>query len=165
MKINKNQTFLLLITAGLLISLISCDPTKKQEEAEQTNIQSFLTNNPTLNFVEKPSGLYYLDVLAGTGLTPVTHDTAYIFYTGMLLNGTTFDSNVGTTDTLIRPVNEGWLIAGVDESLTYMKVGGKSMLLIPSKLAYGRYGYYAIPGYTPLIFQVELVKLKPGPGK
>jgi FKBP-type peptidyl-prolyl cis-trans isomerase FkpA len=165
MKIRSNPTIFLLMTTILLISLVSCDPTKKMENQEKSIIQTFITNNPNLNFVEKPSGLYYLDVQAGTGQAPVTHDTAYIMYTGKLLNGTIFDSNVGTTDTLIRPVNEGWLISGVDESINYMKVGGKSMLLIPSKLAYGRYGYYSIPGYTPLIFDIELVKLKLGPGK
>ena len=57
------------------------------------------------------------------------------------------------------------LIAGFDEGITYMKEGGKATFLIPSKLAYGTSGYYTIPGYTPLLYDVQLVKVIPGPGK
>jgi len=46
-----------------------------------------------------------------------------------------------------------------------MDEGGKATLLIPSKLAYGTSGYYTIPGYTPLLYDVQLVKVIPGPGK
>ncbi len=38
-----------------------------------------------------------------------------------------------------------------------MKEGGKAILLIPSSLAYGPYGQNSIPGYTPLLFEVELI--------
>ena len=61
---------------------------------------------------------------------------------------------------------EGALIYGFDEGITFMKAGGKATLLVPSNLAYGASGNgYGIPGYTPLLFDVELVRVKPGPGK
>jgi FKBP-type peptidyl-prolyl cis-trans isomerase len=41
-----------------------------------------------------------------------------------------------------------------------MKEGGKAQLLIPSRLAYGSYGAGNIEGYTPLIFEVELVAVR-----
>jgi FKBP-type peptidyl-prolyl cis-trans isomerase FkpA len=163
-----NQTILLFVAAILLISLGSCNPAKKYEKEESASIQDYLLRNSTLNFVLKPSGLYYLEVEAGAGPAPVTHDTAYIIYTAKFLNGTVFDTNIGTTktDTLIRPVNEGLLISGFDEGLTYMKEGGKATFLIPSILAYGSVGSYPyIQGYTPLLLDVELVKVKAGPGK
>jgi FKBP-type peptidyl-prolyl cis-trans isomerase len=46
-----------------------------------------------------------------------------------------------------------------------MQEGGKASFLIPSKLAYGSSGYYTIGGYTPLLYDVELLLVKPGPGK
>jgi FKBP-type peptidyl-prolyl cis-trans isomerase FkpA len=165
MKIKNNLTIFLFLTAILVISLWSCDPSKKLEKEENAKIQEYLSSNSNLNFIKKPSGLYYLEVLAGTGLPVATHDTAYIKYTGKFLNGTVFETNTESTDTLIRPVNEGWLISGLDEGLTYMREGGKSMLLIPSKLAYGPSGYYFIDGWTPLIFDIEIVRIKSGPGK
>jgi FKBP-type peptidyl-prolyl cis-trans isomerase len=159
------QVIQLFLTVVLMISLVSCDPSKKYEKEESTKIQEFLTSNNNLNFVLKPSGLYYLEVQAGTGRLAVKHDTAYVKYTGKFLNRTVFDTNVGKTDTLIFAVDEGWLITGFDEGITYMREGGKAMLLIPSKLAYGTSGYYIIDGYTPLLYDVELVKVTPGPGK
>jgi FKBP-type peptidyl-prolyl cis-trans isomerase FkpA len=102
----------LLLAAVLLFSLSSCDPGKKYEKDERAQIQDYLSKNSNLDFELKPSGLYYLDEQVGTGRTPVAHDTAYMFYTGKFLNGNTFDTNVGTTDTLIFPVGEDYMIQG-----------------------------------------------------
>ena len=46
-----------------------------------------------------------------------------------------------------------------------MKEGGKATFLIPSKLAYGTHGNYSVPGYTPVIFDIQLVRVIPGPSK
>lgn len=158
------KSILLFLTAGLLISLVSCDPARKYEKAEKESINNYFAANPADTFKLETSGLYYHDVLVGTGRTPVIHDTAYVIYTGRFLNGTTFDTNVGGSD-LIFPVAEGFLIAGFDEGITYMNEGGKATFLIPSSLGYGTQGYYTIPGYTPLLYDVELVKVVPGPSK
>jgi FKBP-type peptidyl-prolyl cis-trans isomerase len=128
-------------------------------DQEKLEIQNYRNDNPTLSFQLKPSGLYYLDLIIGTGPVPVAHDTAYVQYTGKFLNGNVFDTNIGGAD-LVFPVVEGWLISGFDEGITYMREGGKALFLMPSKLAYGSAGYYSIPGYTPLLFEVDLVKVK-----
>lgn len=129
-------------------------------QLEEIKIQNYINNNPTLPFQLKPSGLYYLDQVIGTGSSLVTHDIAYVKYTGKFLDGEVFDTNVGKTDTLVFPVNEGWAILGFNEGITYMKEGGKATLLIPSILAYGPFGYYpVIPGNTPVLFDVDLVKV------
>jgi FKBP-type peptidyl-prolyl cis-trans isomerase FkpA len=159
------QTLLYTLLIGAVVGLVACDPTSKYKENEDAMIQAFLDNSPTLKFELKPSGLYYLDVAVGTGITPVKHDTAFIRYTGKFLDGTIFDSNTTLADPLSFPVDEGWLIPGFDEGVTYMKAGGKAMFLIPSSLGYGTQGYYSIPGYTPLLFDVELVKVSRGTGK
>jgi len=163
MKKNIKQITSLILFGILTIIAVSCNPTAKFEKVERDNIENYLNSNPTLNFVLKPSGLYYLEVTTGTGVLAETSDTAYIKFTGKYLDGSVFDSNVEIEDTLVRPVNEGWLIPGLDEGITYMREGGKSLLLIPSSLAYGPAGWWPIPGYTPLLIDVELVLLKPGP--
>lgn len=146
-----------------LISFTSCLSDKKwkeMEEEEKQAIQDYLTDNDSINFELKSSGLYYHDVKVGTGPLAETHDTAYVFYTMKYLAGTTFETNVGTEDTVIFPVNEGWLsVKGFDEGVTYMKEGGNAKLLVPSSLAFGASGTYYISSYTPLLFDVELVKL------
>jgi FKBP-type peptidyl-prolyl cis-trans isomerase FkpA len=151
-----------IVTAIILLTAVSCDPAKKYEKQEKDDIASYLSTHD--GFDHKESGLYYLDVTVGTGLQPSTHDTAYVYYTGKFLNGNTFDTNVGGTK-LVFPVNEGLMITGFDEGITYMKEGGKATLLLPSNLAYGTQGYYTIPGYTPLLYDVELVKVVPSSKK
>jgi FKBP-type peptidyl-prolyl cis-trans isomerase FkpA len=155
----------LLLTVVFFVSLSSCDPAKKYERDERAQIQDYLSKNSNLDFELKTSGLYYLDEQVGTGRTPVAHDTAYVMYTAKFLNGNIIDTNVGTSDTLIFPVAENYLIQGFDEAITYMKEEGKALLIIPSSLAYGRTGYYSIPGYTPLLFEVYLTRIVKGPGK
>lgn len=154
-----------LFTAISIISLISCNPSKKYEKEEQDQIDYYLSSNPTLNFVQKESGLYFYSVQEGTGIMPVLHDTVYVKYTGSFLSGQVFDTNVGKADSLKFPCLEGWMIPGFDEGVSYLKQGGKAVILCPSWLAYGvagRYGF--VSGYTPLLFEIELVKVKKSKG-
>jgi FKBP-type peptidyl-prolyl cis-trans isomerase len=164
--IRNNRIIKLLLFAVVITTLFSsCDPSKKYRKEEAAQIEDYLARNSNLNFVKQPSGLYYCEVEEGSGRQPITHDTAYMKYTGSFLSGQVFDSNVDVVDPLIKPVDEGWLIPGYDEGITLMKEGGKAIFIIPSDLAYGPSGYYGIPGYTPLLFDVELILVIAGPGK
>lgn len=164
MKRGYSQRYIFMLSGLLiLIYFTSCNPSKKwkeMEEEEKVAIQDYLADHDTLDFELKTSGLYYLDVEVGTGPQAENHDTAYMFYTMSFLSGTVFESNKGTDDTLIFPVNEGWLsVKGFDEAVTYMKEGGKSKFVVPSSLAFGASGTYYIASYTPFLFDAELVKL------
>jgi FKBP-type peptidyl-prolyl cis-trans isomerase len=158
------QLILLISTIAVLFTLGSCDPARKHEKAEAEAISNYLASNPADTFKLEPDGLYYLDVLEGTGRTPVAHDTAHVILTGKFTDGTIFVTNAGGAD-VVFPVDEGYVISGLDEGIMLMKEGGKATFLIPSKLAYGTQGYYSIPGYTALIFDVQLVRVIPGPSK
>lgn len=147
----------------LMMSVVSCDPSKKLQKQEDDEIQSYLTENPNLNFVRQASGLYYLEVVAGTGLSPVVSDSVYVNYTGKFLDGTIFDSN--SIDGVPYGFIVGESIVGFDEGIRLMKAGGKSTLLIPSNLAYGTSGTNGISGFTPLLFDVQLLKVVKNTGK
>ncbi|MGB8489678.1 MAG: FKBP-type peptidyl-prolyl cis-trans isomerase [Bacteroidales bacterium] len=165
MKKYEKKTFYFLLITLMIILIGSCNKDSEDPElAESSNIAAFLAQYPTLNFEQKPSGLYYLDVEVGTGLLPATHDTAFIFYSVRLLDGRILDTNFDTSDTLIMPVNEGLTISGFEEGLSYMHEGGEVLLLVPSKLAYGATGdiYGVVPPYTPILLNIALVKVKPG---
>lgn len=161
-----NRSGLALITGFIIILLSSCDLTSKYEKQEQADIQNYLDNNPNLKFEKKQSGLYYLDVVKGTGDSVAIHDTAHVLYTGYTLDGTQFITNYGTgKDTLVVPVGEGYMniLAGFDEALTYMRGGGKCKALMPSSLAYGSSGLN-FPAFTPVVFDIYIQKLVRGPG-
>lgn len=151
-----------LFTGLVMILFSSCSDEKEYEELETGQIQKYLTEHSDLEFALKESGLYYMDVIVGSGRQPKTGDTAYIFYTGYYLDGYKFESNVGK-DAYVLPVNEGWTIKGIDEGIMFMKEGGTARLLVPSSLGYGNYSFFMTP-YTPLLFEIVLDSLVAGPG-
>jgi FKBP-type peptidyl-prolyl cis-trans isomerase len=163
MRIRIRNIFLAAITIFIAVILFACDQEKKWEEEEAAKIQKYLEDHPNLNYERKESGLYYLDVRIGAGEQPVTHDTVFIYIYGYYLTGSNFYTNFGTTDTIIFPLNEGYNMLGMNEAVSYMKTGGESKIVVPSYLGYGNTGTYMIP-YTPLLFDVYLVKSIPGPG-
>ncbi len=163
MKSNHRKLLFIATVCALSAGIHSCDVSKKYEKEEKETIQKYLSDNPTLDFELKPSGLYYLEVLAGTGVQPVVHDSVFIKYTGKFLDGFVFETNVGTSNIMGFPLLEGEVIRGFDEGISYMRKGGKSKMLIPSSLAYGPSGYFTIPGFTPLLFDVELIDVKKNP--
>src|SRR5215813_14410988 len=85
-----------------------------------------------------PSGLQITDTKVGTGATPKAGQTCVVHYTGWLYeNGTKgkkFDSSVDRKEPFEFPVGMHRVIAGWDEGVASMKVGGKRTLIIPPEL-------------------------------
>lgn len=107
------------------------------------------------------SGLEYEDITEGTGASPQSGQTAVVHYTGWLTNGKKFDSSVDRGQPFSFKVGQGQVIAGWDEGVATMKVGGKRKLTIPSTLGYGARGAGGVipPGAT-LVFDVELLEVR-----
>ncbi len=161
MKSMKVSNIVMMFSLALLLAT-GCDPNKKWRQQEQTDIQDYLYSLGDTVYTHKTSGLYYLDLTVGTGISPVAKDTVSIKYKGSYLSGVIFGSdypNYPDTTTLKFVVGGGGIVSGIDEGVTYMKVGGKAKMLLPSSLAYGPYGYATIPGYTPLLFEIRLLKV------
>ena len=115
--------------------------------------------------VTTQTGLQITDIKVGTGATPKTGQTCVMHYTGWLYeNGTKgkkFDSSVDRGQPFEFPIGARRVIAGWDEGVASMKVGGKRTLIIPPSLGYGARGAgSAIPPNATLIFEVELLDVK-----
>lgn len=105
------------------------------------------------------SGLKYVIVKEGTGAPPTAEDAVTVHYTGMLTDGTVFDSSITRGEPATFPL--GRVIPGWTEGLQLMKEGGKTVFYIPSALAYGDQGIPGvIPGGSDLVFEVELLKVE-----
>jgi FKBP-type peptidyl-prolyl cis-trans isomerase len=121
--------------------------------------------------VTYPDGLKVSDIKVGTGAGAVAGENAEVQYTGWLTSCQQFDSSrtSGRTPFTFQ-LGQSQVIAGWDEGLLGMKVGGKRRLVIPSDLAYGPNGQTdqttgatIIPPNATLIFEIELLSLAPGP--
>ena len=110
------------------------------------------------------TGLKFIDTTVGTGETPAPGQTLAVNYTGWLSDGgTKFDSSLDRGTPFEFVLGAGGVIAGWEEGLASMKVGGKRRLLIPPELAYGEAGRGSIPPNAQLTFDVELVEVKDTP--
>ena len=128
-------------------------------------LSSSATAQTARKTVTTPSGLQITDTVVGTGATPQTGQTCVMHYTGWLYEngakGKKFDSSVDRGEPFEFPIGVRRVIAGWDEGVASMKVGGKRTLVIPAKLGYGERGAGgAIPPNATLIFDVELLGVK-----
>ena len=107
------------------------------------------------------SGLQYEDLTVGDGATAQSGDSVSVHYTGWLTDGTKFDSSVDRGTPFDFHLGQGQVIAGWDEGVAGMRVGGKRKLVIPPELGYGDRGAGGvIPGGATLVFDVELLEVK-----
>jgi peptidylprolyl isomerase len=111
------------------------------------------------------SGLQIIDGKVGTGASPTPGQTCVMHYTGWLYEngqkGKKFDSSVDRNEPFEFKIGQRQVIAGWDEGVASMKVGGKRTLIIPPALGYGARGAGGvIPPNATLMFDVELLAVK-----
>jgi peptidylprolyl isomerase len=107
-----------------------------------------------------PSGkLEITDIWEGTGSAATAGDMVEVHYVGVAYStGEEFDASWNRGGPLRFRLGAGQVIAGWDQGVQGMKVGGRRQLIIPPDLAYGDRGAGAAiaPGET-LIFVCDLV--------
>jgi FKBP-type peptidyl-prolyl cis-trans isomerase len=157
------------LLAAVLLSGCEKDDSQEQMEREQRLLEEYLsTNNITVEPTE--SGLYYIPIAEGTGMSPTTQTWIEMEYTGMMIDGTV----IATSDEAIAEQHgikaEGMLygpyrvkldqlyLKGMIEGLQLMKVGGIGRFIIPSSLAFGGASSGNVPAYTTLVYNVELLE-------
>jgi len=132
----------------------------KEAEPNHAAAATFLAENgKKKDVVTTASGLEYKVLAPGSGEPPKPGDMVTVNYTGKLLNGTEFDSSAKHGGPATFPSNG--VIPGWQEALALMKPGAKYQLWIPPKLAYDVESPPSIPPGSMLIFDVELLSIKP----
>lgn len=151
-------------------SPIRCDITFFKTYGEEQNIDAYVAQNKIavtekVEAVSTTTGytnyVRYIKVKDGAA-DLVTGKVAKLKYTGRLLNGYIFDSNVNRTDSLNYTVGgSNSFVQGFLIGVAKMRLGEKATIIFPSGLGYGRTGSGSkVPGESPLIFDIEIVALK-----
>lgn len=143
------------------------EPAKLKAYAEANNLKATAT----------PSGLQYAISKAGSGNKAAAGDTVVANFTGKFLSGKVFDTSdaaLAKKENVFVPmrpyqplkvaIGTGGFMIGFEEGLSMFPAGTKATLLLPSALGYGQQGNQMIPPYTPLVFEIEILKIIPGKG-
>ncbi|MCX6933245.1 MAG: FKBP-type peptidyl-prolyl cis-trans isomerase [Verrucomicrobia bacterium] len=131
----------------------------KQEGLKQSS-DFFAKLKENKAVVELPSGLRYEVVKQGDGAAPKPTETVKVHYTGTLIDGTVFDSSVQRNEPAEFQLDQ--VIPGWTEGLQKVNKGGKIKLYVPPSLAYGDDARGNIPPSSTLIFEIDLLDIKPG---
>ncbi|MEI8270958.1 MAG: FKBP-type peptidyl-prolyl cis-trans isomerase [bacterium] len=166
----------IVVIGGLVYIIINnkvSAPTVPSEEIEQVGQTEQNTNmgNTIQPEVKSDAGSKGVEgvkitiLKEGTGAVAKVGDTVAMNYTGKLLNGTTFDSNVDPKFTHVKPfpftIGAGEVIKGWDIGVAGMKVGEKRKLELAPEFAYGSNAVGGvIPANSTLVFEVELLAIK-----
>lgn len=157
------------ICAALLLNACKKDNDEELKSQEMRLLEQYLEDN---NITQQPtaSGLYYIPIVEGTGVSPVEGTYIEIQYVGELVDGTIFTTSYqdkaetyGITDNdfLYGParLQVGYIgVEGLNEGIQLMKVGGKAKIIIPSNLAMGKTGTGKVTPYSTLIYTIELLE-------
>jgi FKBP-type peptidyl-prolyl cis-trans isomerase len=145
---------------------------ERMKPIEDSLINNYLKENK-LSVKPTESGLYFIPVRKGSGAKLMQGETVKINYVGKMLDGRVFDGNweselkkagVNTEDGRGRfnpmqiTLGVGQVIPGFEEAIMLMQTGGRATVIIPSSLAYGAQGNQSIPPFSPLVFDLEIVK-------
>ena len=128
----------------------------KKEIYKNKNIE-FLKELSTQEGINSlPCGIYYKVLETGEGkVSPTVRSIVSVHYRGTLIDGKEFDNSYKRNCPeafRLCDVIDGWQIA-----LQQMHVGDKWMIYIPSEMGYGSKASGPIPGFSTLIFEVELL--------
>jgi FKBP-type peptidyl-prolyl cis-trans isomerase len=155
----------------LMLFFASCyDNPDIYQEREKRLLQQYLEQN-NITVAPRASGLYYIPVIEGTGLSAATSDYVMLEYTAQLIDGRIFDTTdealalrkgIFKAEALYGPSKvklEALSLKGIEEALLLMKEGGEARLIIPSSLAYGGSQTSNVPAFSTLIYDIKLVKV------
>lgn len=99
------------------------------------------------------------NIVSGSGEEAGAGDVVVVHYTGVLPDGTVFDSSHNRGEPFIFELGAGQVIEGWERGVSGMQVGGRRLMVIPPELGYGATAVGPIPANATLIFDVELLQI------
>ena len=152
---------LAMAATALLAAIVGCGSEAGPTDPDITGITFAPSLNVDLAQMTKTSqGVYFRDLLAGSGGVVQGSSRIRAHYRGWLPSGSEFDANQPPAIPLEVTLGQGALIAGWEIGVPGMKVGGTRQLVIPPSLGYGSAGQGPIPPNSYLVFTVNMVSIQ-----
>ena len=129
----------------------------ERPQLEKAGVDFLAANKSKKGVMTTATGLQYQVLKQGKGKKPTVANTVKVHYHGTLINGKVFDSSVDRGEPIEFPL--GGVIQGWQEGVALMSEGSKYKLFIPHQLGYGGQGQNAIPAFSTLVFEVELLAI------
>lgn len=132
----------------------------KRLKEEPKRIAKYIKDN---NITEKPqpSGLYYIEKQTGDGDSVQDGDLVAVHYSIYNLDNQLIESSYDYGQPLPFVYGGDQMIAGIEEAVGYMRVGGKARIIVPSRLGFGDVTIdESLPANTPLVIDLEFVDLQ-----
>ena len=154
----KRAVPLLVLASALLAACADAPPDGPRLPAEHRVAERYAAalRVDLAEMERRPTGLYVQDVRVGEGMRADSGDIATVHYTGWLPSGAEFDSSRDGAPIEVA-LGYGQVIAGWDQGVVGMRVGGRRRLVVPPALGYGTAGRGPIPGGATMVFEVALV--------
>jgi FKBP-type peptidyl-prolyl cis-trans isomerase len=148
-----NSIFILLFS--VIIFGCSSDEVLTPEQENQ-KIEEYISSKKLTVTEKTTTGLRYILTKANASGAKLTKgQTINVNYAGRFLSDKQFDAgNFSFT------LGIGQVVGGFDEGVGKMRIGEKATLIFPSVIGYGTSGQGSIPGYSPLVFDIEVVSAK-----
>lgn len=140
------------LAATLIVACGDSEPEVVTTNAEQ--IQTYIAENALDAMEIDDTGMFYVVSKEGNGEFPTINNTVTVHYHGTLIDGSIFDSSL-SGDPLTLPLTR--VIPGWQIGIPKFSKGGAGKLIIPNTLAYGGNSVGAIPAFSVLVFDVELI--------
>ena len=132
----------------------------KRLKEEPQRIAKYLKDN-NINVEPKGSGLYYIKTLAGKGDSVQNGDMVSVHYSIYNIDDRLIESSYDYNQPIPFIYGENQMIPGIEEAVGYMRVGGKSRIIVPSQLGFGDIKIDEnLPANSALIIDLELVDLQ-----
>lgn len=109
---------------------------------------------------QTPRGAWIRDLTAGAGEPVAAGKEVSIHYAGRLPDWTPFDANGPADAPYVFRLGAGEVVAGFDEGVTGMRVGGTRLVVIPPSLGYGAQAHGPLPANAILVFTIDLVSAR-----
>lgn len=161
MKLNKNTAIAMILAVVVILLFLSLGffglrGVTSESPVPATGAQAILDELAQTGTV---ADLRILDIASGEGKEAVAGSIIVVHYTGVLPDGTVFDSSLNRGEPFAFQLGSGQVIQGWERGFVGMKEGGRRLLAIPPTLGYGDRAVGNIPPNSTLIFEVELLQV------